>query len=229
MMDPDMMGGEFGQLIQQAAKLKGAQMAKDKRRFETWPKYLQHTMYNQEKLAEIRALPAAERLERASALKDEGNELVKEGRHDDAMGVYEKALGVYYYVHNREPEWKTKGINDADVKIVDEAAEDSGEEIAQQVRQLKLSVLLNISLAAQHAQDQGLVARACTDALKLDSTNSKALCVRPPLPPGLAIPSHLLRAPACLSVAGGERLRTGPWVLQRSSTWRLLTCALPTG
>ena len=193
-----MMGGEFGQLIQQAAKLKGAQMAKDKRRFETWPKYLQHTMYNQEKLAEIRALPAAERLERASALKDEGNGLVKEGRHDDAMGVYEKALGVYYYVHNREPEWKTKGINDADVKIVDEAAEDSGEEIAQQVRQLKLSVLLNISLAAQHAQDQGLVARACTDALKLDSTNSKALCVRPPLPPGLAISDAHSPAPCAL-------------------------------
>ena len=176
MMDPGMMGGEFGQLIQQAAKMKGAQMAKDKRRFETWPKYLQHTMYNQEKLSEIRALPAEERLSQASKLKEEGNELLSQGRYDDAMNVYEKALGVYYYVHNREPDWKKKGINDADVKIVDETLVEAGIEMAAQVTQFKTAALLNISRAAENLGDHGLSARACSDILnKLDEKNQKAL------------------------------------------------------
>lgn len=176
MMDPDMMQGEFGQLIQQAAKMKGAIMAKDKRRFETWPKYLQHTMYNQEKLSEIRALPVKERLAKASEMKEEGNELLSQGRYDDAMNVYEKALGVYYYVHNREPDWKKKGINDADVKIVDEALEDAGAEMAAQVKQFKTAVLLNISRAAENLGDHGLSARACSDILnKMDKMNQKAL------------------------------------------------------
>ena len=170
-----MMKGGFGELIQQAAKMKGAQMAKDKRRFETWPKYLQHTMYNQEKLAEVRALPDDERLAEAAKMKAEGNELLKQQQYQDAMNVYEKALGVYYYVQNRESDWKKKGINDADVKIVDETLKESGDEMAAQVAQLKLSILLNISLTAENMADHGISARACSDALNIDSGNHKAL------------------------------------------------------
>ena len=169
------MSGGFGELIQQAAKMKGAQMAKDKRRFETWPKYLQHTMYNQEKLSETRALPDEERLAEAAKMKAEGNDLLKQQQYQDAMNVYEKALGIYYYVHNRESDWKKKGINDADVKIVDETLAASGDEMAAQVAQLKLSVLLNISLTAENMADHGLSARACSDALNIDSGNHKAL------------------------------------------------------
>jgi hypothetical protein len=253
MMDPDMMQGEFGQLIQQAAKMKGAQMAKDKRRFETWPKYLQHTMYNQEKLSEIRALPAEERLARASEMKEEGNELLKQRRYDDAMNVYEKAIGVYYYVQNRESDWKKKGINDADVKIVDETlVEEGSAEMAAQVAQLKTSVLLNISLAAENLGDHGLSARACSDVLnKLDSRNQKALYAAHPSPPrSRRAPARLPRGTtprrAALSVVasallcpifftaehsygvrsdGGARARTTPWARPRSSTWRSKICA----
>ena len=45
--------------------------------------------------------------------------MFKTGRLDDAMSTYEKALGVVRFVHNRESEWKTKGIKDEDVSIVD--------------------------------------------------------------------------------------------------------------
>lgn len=180
MMDPGMMQGEFGQLIQQAAKMKGAQMAKEKRRFETWPKYLQHTMYNQEKLSEIRALPTEERLSQAFTMKEQGNALLTQGRYDDAMNVYEKALGVYYYVHNRDADWKKKGINDADVKIVDETLAEAGAAMAEQVAQFKTAVLLNISRTAENLGDHSLSARACSDILnKLDNTNLKALYVAP--------------------------------------------------
>eukprot|EP01047_Picozoa_sp_COSAG01_P081032 COSAG01_NODE_15994_length_1279_cov_3.369492_1_plen_168_part_10 len=165
-----LMGGdsEFGRLIQQAAKLKGHQMSQDRKRYETWPKYLQHTMYSQEQLQETRRLDAAERLARAVGWKNDGNALLKGHKYDEAMSTYEKSLGLWRYVHNRQADWKKKGIKDEDVSIVDDTGMDAGHEIARGVRELKLSCLLNISLAAQRMRDFNLAARACTDALELD-------------------------------------------------------------
>ena len=72
-------GSEFGRLIQQAAKLKGHMMAQDKQKYEKWPKYLQHTMYSQDKLDETRALPSAERLAQAEEWKSAANDFLKAG------------------------------------------------------------------------------------------------------------------------------------------------------
>ena len=84
-----MMGGdsEFGRLIQQAAKLKGHMMSQDRQKYETWPKYLQHTMYVQEKLQETRDLPASKRLAQAKEWKQAGNDLLKQRNFDEAMNT----------------------------------------------------------------------------------------------------------------------------------------------
>lgn len=201
-----MMGGdsEFGRLIQQAAKLKGHMMSQDRQRYETWPKYLQHTMYVQEKLQETRDLPVRERLAQAEEWKQAGNELLKQQNFDAAMNTYEKALGVWRYVYNRETDWKKKGIKDEDVKIVD----DSGEEVEKQVADFKLSVLLNISLAAQRMCDFHLSARACTDALELDESNTKAL----------SVPCLRLRALLRLMLGRRRYRRAGAYAAMGSAT-----------
>ena len=51
--------------------------------------------------------------------------------------------------------------------------------MAAKVKALKLAIMLNISMAAQYLRDFHLSARACTDALELDPTSTKALCACP--------------------------------------------------
>ena len=44
LMDPST---EFGSMMQHAMKIKTAQMDQDRKRFETWPLFLQNTMWMQ--------------------------------------------------------------------------------------------------------------------------------------------------------------------------------------
>ena len=70
LMDPST---EFGNIMQQAMKIKGAQMEQDRKRFETWPSYLQNTLWMQGPALELRELPLEERLVEAAKLKEQGN------------------------------------------------------------------------------------------------------------------------------------------------------------
>ena len=66
LMDPST---EFGSIMQHAMKIKGAQMEQDRKKFETWPTFLQNSMWerNEESLR-LRALPVSERLAGAATL-----------------------------------------------------------------------------------------------------------------------------------------------------------------
>jgi hypothetical protein len=64
-------------LMQTAAKIKGAQMAQGRRKFETWPTFLQNTVFHPPAVVELRALPFAERMDAAQQLKAEGNNAYK--------------------------------------------------------------------------------------------------------------------------------------------------------
>ena len=123
------MGGDsdFGRLIQQAAKLKGHQMKQERKKYEKWPAYLQHTMFREPELKPIRDSPFADRLAKANEQKSEGNDMFKADNPDDAMSAYEKALGIFRWVTNKEEDWKKKGIRDEDVSLVDyEGTNDTG-------------------------------------------------------------------------------------------------------
>ena len=64
-------------MFQTAAKIKGAQTAQDRKQFETWPQYLQETLFGSEKpeVQARRAAPLSDRLAAAVALKEEAKEL----------------------------------------------------------------------------------------------------------------------------------------------------------
>ena len=83
LMDPST---EFGNIMQQAMKIKGAQMEQDRKKFETWPLYLQNTMWMQNKeCLSLRELPVADRLPGANKLKEEGNAAYKNGDWERAV------------------------------------------------------------------------------------------------------------------------------------------------
>ena len=118
LMDPST---EFGSMMQHAMKIKGAQMDQDRKKFETWPQFLQNSMWERnEKCLELRELPPAERLEGAAALKEEGNEHFRNKRYASAIEMYEAAVGSFAYAKQLDPDWKKKGIKDETIELIDE-------------------------------------------------------------------------------------------------------------
>ena len=76
LMDPST---EFGSMMQNAMKIKGHQMEQDRKKFETYPMFLQNTMWMQnEECLKLRELPVAERLTGAAKLKALALELGRE-------------------------------------------------------------------------------------------------------------------------------------------------------
>ena len=118
LMDPST---EFGNMMQTAMKIKSAQMDQDRKKFETYPTYLQNTMWMQnEDCLRLRELPVGERLAAgATALKEQGNELYRKQAYAQAIEAYEAALGAFRYLKQLDPEWKSKGIKDETIELID--------------------------------------------------------------------------------------------------------------
>jgi hypothetical protein len=121
LMDPST---EFGGMMQHAMKIKGAQMEQDRKRFETWPTFLQNTMWLQnEEALELRKVPPGERCAGAEKLKEQGNEHFRNQRYASAVECYEAAVGTFRYAKQLDPDWKKKGIKDETIELIDERGE----------------------------------------------------------------------------------------------------------
>ena len=96
-------GGGLNDLIQEAVRMKNSANAKLRTDFDASPSYLQHTMFSRDDVTAARALPSArERLEAATAIKENGNALFRAGKHRDAEFEYEHALATFRFLHNAE-------------------------------------------------------------------------------------------------------------------------------
>lgn len=194
----------FGDLMTKAVKLKGAQQAQLRTQFDAWPQYFQHSMFMQESVTSVRELPFADRIAAAEAMKAAGNEHFSENDLEEAVAEYEKALAVFKYIENKDPGWKKKGIEDADLRVVDhrcDNAEDqnrrdalmiscylniAGESTRRWYLLLRsrrmISVLTNLLLDSLSCaavskfklNDHAVCIRACDDTLLLDPRNVKA-------------------------------------------------------
>lgn len=133
----------FADLMSKAVKLKGHQQAQLRPIFDSWPQYFQHSMFMQESVVSVRGKPFPERIEIAEAMKAKGNELYGQNELDEAVAEYEKALAVFKYVENKDEGWKKKGIEDADLLVVDFRCEDP--EHQRRLDALKVSCYLNIA------------------------------------------------------------------------------------
>ncbi|RHY23659.1 hypothetical protein DYB32_009100 [Aphanomyces invadans] len=123
MMQP---GTPFGNLMAEAVKLKGAQQATLRPVWDSWPQYFQHSMFLQEPIVSARQEPFEARLRLANEIKAQGNSHFGKGEFEEAVAQYEKALALFKYCENTDPDWKKKGIRDDDIIVVDYKADNAG-------------------------------------------------------------------------------------------------------
>jgi len=189
LMDPST---EFGQMTKHAMGIKSSQMEQDKRKFESYPQYLQNSMWmHNEQCLELRKLQVGERLPGAAKLKEQGNEFFRKQAYASAIECYEAALGAFRYLKQLDPEWKSKGIKDETIDFIDEIdgedkADDASE--AKAVYEFATSCYNNLGacylgraasgrpeLGSTLEEDYKKCVQACTNAIEIDARNSKAL------------------------------------------------------
>lgn len=174
-----MFGGdnELGNILQEAVKLKSAQMGEKRKQYETWPYFVQHTLFHGEKddFKAWRQLPFAEKIEICEKIKEEGNELYTNGQWTDAVDKYEEAPTLVYYCYSTDPGWRknNRGIDDDVLVLVDDQG--SGPDEAEAHRRLRLSCCLNLAACKQKLAKYDEVIVACDTALQLDPGHVKAL------------------------------------------------------
>ncbi|CCI42454.1 unnamed protein product [Albugo candida] len=159
--------------MSKAVKLKGHQQSKLRTVFDGWPSYFQHSMFMQDSVISARSLSFQERLDAALSMKDKGNECCGKGEMEEAIAEYEKALAIFVYCENQDVNWKKKGIEDKDIRVIEYIAQDQVSQ--KRLNALKVACYLNIALCKFRLKDFRTCLRACDDTLKIDERNLKAL------------------------------------------------------
>jgi len=174
-----MFGGdnELGNILQEAVKLKSAQMGQKRITYEKWPYFVQHTLFHGEKedFKAWRQLPFDEKIKISEGIKDEGNKLYAKGSWSDAVDKYEEAATLVHYCYSTDPGWRknNRGIDD-DVLVLVEDIGSNDEEAKQQIK-LRMTCALNLAACKQKLEKYEEAVVACDVALELDPDNVKAL------------------------------------------------------
>lgn len=175
MMDVKVGDTPFGELMQQAVKLKTHQAKPDRCRYDRRPKFVQNSMFSREDIVTARLLPFPERLQAALDYKARGNAFFQSNALLDAGLQYEYALAHFRFLVNRDPGWKKKGILDEDIDEFD--YEPSLAERAP-LHDLYLAVYLNLARTNFKLKDTATALAACDCALDVDPQSDKALVLR---------------------------------------------------
>ncbi|CAE7477477.1 FKBP70 [Symbiodinium natans] len=168
---------EIGNILQQAVKLKSAQMNEKRKTYETRPFFVQHTLFHGEKedFKAWRQLPFDEKKVISERLKEEGNDLFKKGSWMDAVEKYEEAASLVHYYWSTDANWRknNRGIDDDVLKLVDDLG--GTEEDARWQRKHRALCALNLAACKQKLDkfDEAII--ACDVTLELDPDNVKAL------------------------------------------------------
>ncbi len=172
-MDAEINGTPFSVLMQQAVKMKTAQTAVDKVKFEKWPRFYQNSVFAKPEVVAARGADFPDRIEFAIKMKDAGNDFLKQGGYLDANHAYEQALAVFKWAENTDPDFKNKGIKDE--SLVEHEYSPSDDQEAEILSNFKKSCYLNLGLCAQKTGEHSVAIQACTSALEIDPDNAKAL------------------------------------------------------
>ena len=100
---------EFTHLLQQAAALKTEQLAVDRRKYDRFPEWYQHSMFAGEVDCNLRTNGTfEERLTAANEYKRCGNDSIATEDYSYAILCYGNALGLFFWLQNKDPNWKKK-------------------------------------------------------------------------------------------------------------------------
>lgn len=101
-------GTPFSVLMSQAIKMKTAQEAPSRSKYDAYPTFYKNSIFPREEVIKARAKPFGSRMDDAIVFKKQGNEAFVEKRYLDAITKYEIALSVFHYLENGNPNWKTE-------------------------------------------------------------------------------------------------------------------------
>mmetsp|Transcript_18241 Transcript_18241/g.37203 ORF Transcript_18241/g.37203 Transcript_18241/m.37203 type:complete len:568 (+) Transcript_18241:142-1845(+) len=175
-MDAEIDGTPFSVLMNQAVKMKTAQQATYREKFDSWPRYYQNSIFASDEVKAARDNPSfEEKMKFAESLKSEANELLNANKLLDANHKYEQALSVFVWAENTDPDWKNKGMQDKTLKE-DSFTDFKSEDEKTKVETFLRAVYLNLALCCQKTNEHDIAIRACDEVImRLDPVNAKAL------------------------------------------------------
>jgi len=161
--------------MQQAVKMKTAQSAPDRNKFDTWPRFYQNSIFAKDEVIAARKMEFLERKDFCEKMKVLGNGSLEKGDMMDANHCYEQALAVFKFAENTNPDWKNKGIKDDD--LTESSFEIDTIFNPQQVREIEsllLACYLNLAYCCHQMQDFDVAILACDAALEISPQSAKA-------------------------------------------------------
>lgn len=104
-----------------AVSIKSAQLDQKKRKFEKLPTFLKAGVYYQNKLENVRAQSDFQvKMFAFEIIRGEGLREYREKSYDRACRKFEEALSIFRFHISYNPKWQEQGIDDDEIKEVDE-------------------------------------------------------------------------------------------------------------
>ena len=165
-------GGEegFQSLMQEAMKLKTAQLEEKRKEWHRAPDFLKRTLTAKPEICELRTTKTlGERLTFISRHKDEGNTLCQDGAFEEALVQYTEALSVLMWFHLPD------GKHSEEIPLYLGFKLDFDDEDYVRAQDSVQIILLNIAHCLNKLKQWEASIYACTFVLSLDRYNLKAL------------------------------------------------------
>ena len=163
--------GDYQMLMQEAAKMKTAQLEEKRKDWLKAPDFLKKTLTNKAEVASVRALPTFnERLVFISQHKDQGNTYCQDGHFEEALEEYSMALSVLLWF------FLPDGKHSEEIPLCLGYEAFESPECASLARESVQVILLNVSHCLNKLGRWSASIYACTYVLeKLDRHCIKAL------------------------------------------------------
>jgi hypothetical protein len=163
----------FDNMLKAAAHIKTHQMSFDKQTFDKLPEFYKTGLYCYEMLKNVINQKQFNLKKAAFEVhKSHGSELLAKGNFDDASYSFCKSMTIFKYIKNKNPNWKNEGVKDEQLEYFSDDGEDTIQK--EEIRKMKISALLNISLCDLNLEKFDEVRKACDEVIKLDPKNVKA-------------------------------------------------------
>lgn len=164
---------KFDQLMRAACSIKTHQLESQRKKFELMPTFLKSGVYYTTKHEVVRQQETFDiKMLVYELIRNEGNDLVAQGKYDRACHKYEEALGVWRYFAATDPDWQEKGIDDDKLEEINYMG--VTEEQKELVYNIKLNMYLNIAACSIKKQEFKEAVLSCEEAIALDPNNIRA-------------------------------------------------------
>lgn len=165
--------GSFEDMMKTAAHIKEYQMNQDRQQFEKLPEFYKTGLYLWQTLNNVHCQSFYLKKCSYEIFRMQGIKQISHQLYEDASYTFCKALAIFKYIKSSNLNWKTDGgIKDWELEYIDDKGDSEQEK--EEVTQMIISALLNMSLCELNCRNWEEVREACNEVIKLDPKNVKA-------------------------------------------------------